>query len=39
MLSDYPIYFDDRKLFTPESWDVEMVRDVIESEMGDSEND
>lgn len=29
MLSDYPIYFDDTKLFTPESWNERY--DVIET--------
>ena len=29
MLSDYPIYFDDVKLFTPESWDESYA--VVES--------
>jgi hypothetical protein len=29
MLSDYPIYFDDVKLFTPESWEESYA--VVES--------
>ncbi|WP_108775574.1 hypothetical protein [Lactimicrobium massiliense] len=36
MLSDYPIYFDDTKLFTPESWheSYEVVENTNQTEAG-----
>lgn len=41
MLKDYPIYFDNTKLFTPKSWDesYEVVENTYETEAGTDQVD